>query len=1425
MKDVVVDPLSDHWLTDQVLAFSATLLGDGDLAGSEYLYNACVELLLEQGSALYGGSLSDSTLRLLVTINDSVYDEEYLEKNDLPVLLNAASEIRQMVDEARRQLNDRDNVSAKKMNRMLISHAVYLLKRRDLSAKQFFIWLSRAADGVVPGLQPVCHIFDDEKFELCGRIEAALSESRDTYRQTRHRLDQIDKLYDLVLIASGERRGDLAAWWTRICMAYRSSLFCWPLLARTQEQGENSRQGTSDHDEEGEPIGAGISLPISLFLVEDGGSSFFPTRPNKHGQNVWFKYKLSSDEENRGEREPRFQAGGGEDPSHMEGYHFGFTREWGDAFRIGVDIAKKLWSTQNGRLRYADEAAAGAKLHSSLNVDLRAASDIVNAVYSRVKNSEWDGVTVDGSQARFFTVGDRSAEAYWVQCVLGLLLPAREVPIGLCTGQVSYSQGEYEIQDIAGVVAKLEYANRAGVPRVVVPGDRREFYDDSEPEGIRVDVKEFLDRIEEDGARKTLEVNFARTARAAADAMQPAGWRRANFLRTVEFQRSFGHHQRRLFLKDALNDQKLRQCIKPEEKAWYNNRRRWFDVETRQLESIDQRLLTDGGRSVKYVPGAALAGRVPGLTVEETMAKWAAWKDSQIRNGEDQNGERTGYRGPGLGVLTLRTAEGDHEVRLWAALSELLDASVNWWDDFHWSSLPQAAEKLAELLANQGAEPSVSEGSAPDLIIIFDDAGLTQRRSNVVFPTDYHHQFFDLLNPRHHDNNKEDYLDRALKGRPVGPFGHSSRIIIVYDTDGVEPQTKDVAIDADQRALLERLAVFRFGCSRQAAFAMANYGRETKESLGWKQFEIAIDELIQARLLITSRNTLFVPNDARRRLGVNSLDEDPAAHQRAAEALCPILNPRVVRIAGNRDRQLEPENVLEASWHLQHAYNLIPNRFYIGSQRNHIGTLQSLLTYLRPAPDWDTVKKLRTNEKTREQSAQLGEELLAREKLRTGNDPHPSRIGLHIETLGRCFKFDHRQRSSSEVIARNAARVRMLVEGAVGTVDGDGPIGVERRRILRHLYSREAYALRMLGLPFSDERIKGSMNYLRGSVSEILQQDWLKQAEDRPERLNDYPISHDFWRCLWNDGARKDHPNQELALSERSTFAFAAAKSNTARSHNGERVEQPWDEAWLAYFKLTRLENVSPAQIVGPLMTWSQLYGVSDEQTSGFGKRVLNLQPHARPQGKNGRWVEKHGRDIVEACTNVWSYIAPSQPESRLTGAPVGPALRLIRSLTVPETVLAFNFLRRCGTEWIAEWPKIATAANTRSWPVPAHGAYGPVEDEWRSLASSIVGHDAGWIAMLGSLNDLGSDRDRVGLVSSWLHAANRLDIQAMHHADPEELLQKARGLKTVSDIRNTAKQAIANADEVLRLRNDGKWSIYGKYRNCLIRVQDSLKY
>jgi hypothetical protein len=1396
--------LGEYWLRDQAVAFAATLLGTHDPL-SEPRPLACAKYLADNLDAVSVKLLSDSTLRLLATI-DKAWHDWYSEARVKALTkpwktdgsFGGSIPLGALAARAEAELRKRDKVAASELNRILISHTVYLLRRPHLSALKILKWLHRAAPRAVPGIEKILQNLQHLDYATGSWVEAALNGSRDTTKQTRDRLADADDLYGALLVAVGPQLRVVEPWLVRILTAYRSSMFCWPLLTEgTELESHGAEDKAAEQQQEQRPV-RGLSLPIALFVFDDGKSDFQPRRPNPNGQKIWLKYILSRTEEKSLKSKPKFQRAEGELPARLGDFRIGFFPEWLRSFQVGLDVAKKLWASQNGRLKFVDREAAERKLAASLYVDLRAACDIVEAVLSTVPVTGWQRLP---TEKRFFMLGGRSAEAYWLQCALSLLLPSSDVPMGVCTGKIEYHDSEFEMGNVRGISAKLEYANRAGFPRVVIAGDRRDYFGEEpvdedekgagaaassttssipnevaadlepqdDPDPVTAEMKAFLERLHDDRATKTLEVNFARTARAAADALQPSGWRRTDFLRTPAFQKKFLRTQRRLFVTKAYNDQYLKRNLTRTETEFYEKKGgQWHEQEEKKLRALDKSLTSQTGRTVIHVTRADLRCAYPGLDVETALGKWAAWKDHQTRSNHLE---------PGLGVATLRSADGDRETRLWAALAQMLDADDYWWEEFQWADLPKAADLLGQLLCNQNADPSIGLSAAPDLLIVFDDAGLATRRTNRIFPTEFHHQFLDLIHPRHPSNLKPFYLDAALKRHDRIGRQLKTRIVVVLAEDK-ELESAQVNTDLliEDRALLERLSIFRFGSSRHAAYAVSSFDVEQAVPLGWANFEQSVQRLLDAGLLSESRSDLFLTQKGRQAAGTPAVFEDPwrlaLAHRHAALALCPILYPQGARIASNRDRQLEPQSVLEAEWHLQTAKDLVPWRFRnlwsTSDGLPDVRDAQAQLTFLRTAPDWDTVKKLRENSDTLYESVDLSRELLRSQAEVLDREPPSTVVGLAIETLGRLHKNKPPGRAK---IDEHAAEICAMVDAAIANLKHETEDSrltrSEWQRRMRHLLSRQLYALRMLDLPLDDPRLSGARLYVDNAVAEILHPDFLRRIGEERDGLDDFPMSHGGLQALWDDGAKETSLNKTLSALERSRYAYAAARSNLPRTGSAEG--KFWDDPWFAYFIRTRPEDVEPEQIVAPLMTWWQVYGQAPEASREFGKRFLDKDVHAA-RTKRGEWKEKWLAVLGQVAANLWDYIDHHDPSKRLIGKPVAPVLRLIRATAIPELLPAWRFMNVVGVEWLQRWPILADSEPGPHWPPPAYGRYQTVADEWSALAEAVIGHKAGWVSMLSSLRLLPNNSARLALVQSWLSCCRSLGISRLSGRDPEDL-------------------------------------------------------
>jgi len=1160
--------LHQKWLCDKSSALSAAILAGTDLGVADSAERKRLEratrFIAANVTTEHVGFLADATLALLEKV-----PEAYRKDPDNELLPEAVS-LSPAIAAVQPEIECRI-AGGQRVPEILIAHAVYLLKQPHLSIRDFLKWLKRSKEPETRDIGVLLKALDDNK--RCVELDDLLDLSRDATQQTRDRIHAIDCLYDMLLLLAGTRQNML--WWLRICLALRTSLYCWPLMVA----------GSNDCGFHG------ISLPIGMFLSPDGKS------------RVYFKIvNPRSSIEHR-----RYVRGTKDAWAHMEGSQLQWNDEWARAFQMGLQVAKTLWSTQNGRLRFVDQAAADALIKASLVVDMGAACAIVDAVF-------------DSSDGAPYRLSGRSAEAYWVQAVLGMMLPGRELPLGVVTGRVQMANGIEEIHHVEGIDKKLEYANNAGFSRVVLPleqsygaSEASESTNDlNENDGeltvsldspsaiaetqdgmprktktspapgthqegsVRHGVQLFLQSLATSGASKRIEINLCRSVRNVADAMQMSGWRRTAFVRLPETQRAFAIHLRRLFLLE-----KVRQGagLTSKDRQDYD-RHPWTEKETRQLRKLDDYLLSDT-RAIKFINRATF-DELFANGAEAEIGRWLAWKDHQVRGGDDVS-----VRGPALGILCLRTTETDNEMRLWSAIADTLSASPEWWNQFRWSSVDQAAQLLAQLLGNRRANPTICSTPAPDLLVLFDEGNLTQRRTNPIFPDDFRGQWIDLLNPSKNNPNAAHPLNEALIGEGGGSL--STRIIVVYGQPSTRSTELPESLDADDEDALRRLAVFRFDCSKQAAYAMMNYKRPSDERLAWPDVDERLKALIARRVLFSTRGRFYVAPQLLPKLReVGEYYVDPHAHLHAAKALAPILEPRDLFIASNRDRTLEPESVLEATWHLQRARVLVPAR--TRKVRTQCETALATLTFLRPFPDWDTVKLLQRSTATLADAVELGRELVAQERSITQQPPHSSRVAALFNALGEFGRSLYGNGTDARR-AQLADEATTLCADALATFEALSTSDWRRQK--RKLFSEYVYCMKLLNVPNADPRLAGNLRYLQGTIDEVVSSDFYECRD-----LDDYPVSRDWLRARWDD--------VELTPRDRSTAAYVAARLHIDRRRDGELVP-PWDQPWIEYFALTTANDFDARQLHRPLTTWQRVYGDDLESTARFGQRVRDF--------------------------------------------------------------------------------------------------------------------------------------------------------------------------------------------------------------------------
>ena len=1350
-----MDSLRTLWLRDQRLSFSSAVLSgtalnradDSELA----LASRASQMIFEDmrtGDTKY---LSDSTLSLLVTVSPELRTPDKR-------LLPAAADLKELVEYAAREL-DRRAQGQGTLPSATVVHAAYLLRQQHLSMRAFFKWLIRCVGRAAQGAETaLAHVSEESKDgeKLRQTLDLLLDLSRDAGQQSRDRVEAVDSLYYIVaeLFKSGEWN-----WWQRICLALRNSLYTWPLLVAESASG----------------VMHGISFPVGAFLTLDG--------ENK----VYFKDVLPRGQRRGGRRyvPPNARE---EVLAHMERSVLCWHADWGDAIGYGLHLAKILWRSQNGRLRFADEAEALAKLNASLVIDMGPACEIVDSVI--------------GALGIEYPLAGRSAEAYWVQVALGLLLPAGEIPMGAATGRVDYAEGAMKLRYVRGVKEKLQYANSAGFSRVVLPGsDLVELPSPSsegdssiessnfsqnldagemlEEQAVEVNVREFLNELARSNDQKRIEINYCQNARAAADAMQPSGWRRAAFLRMPAAQREFSTHLRRLYFKAQVEAGRR---LSREERAVYEAHP-WRESETSAMLQLD-RLFLSREHALKFIDRARFEER--NGDIEVALGKWLAWKDDQVRSGDSVSG----MRGPGMGILCLRSTRTDNEMRLWATVADTLCVNPKWWDDFQWATRDRAAELLAKLLCNRRADPRISSSSAPDVLVLFDEGNLTQDRTNPVFPDDFRGQWLDLLNPTKVNYQSPHPLNEALlrNQAAVGGIGNT-RIIVVYGPPAIVDAELPKSLDETQVEHLQCLSVFRFGFSIQAAFAVLNAHRNSADRLAWITVENILEALVSHGVMQRSRGQYYIRARFVGALRNGITQGDPLAHLNAAMALVPILQPRKFQVGANWDRALEPEPVLEATWHLRQARFCSPPRDF--KTRTRLNALHADLTFLRPYPDWDTVKQLQFTTQTISDAVDLARDLLSAEHTHAGLPPHSSRVALLLNVIG---DYGRGLNGVSGATDREllATEATLLLETAELDMDPLGPGDKQRQK--RKLYSEYAYCMNMLRISEQDERLRGSLIYLQHMLESILSPDFYQVQGQDMTGLYDYPASRDWFRARWEDGDSR-------SLAERSTTAYAAARLHIGRWRDGEPIREPWDQAWIEYFALTTPADFAPAQVAVALKTWYSAYGYDERRAYAFGQRVRDIASY-RPRRATEQ-VSPWGRKVGEASRNLWDFLVNPRPDRRLVGQAGAAALDFLRVVMLPEAIPAFEFLEYAGVNWNAEWPRrIADGAS------PA----------WRALASSVLTNRSAWICLLAESN--ADNEGSLQGVVSWLIGLQHIGGEGLCHNDPDDLLRGRRGTMPLADrYRVLCLRAQQNGGQLLDRRGGNGYAIYGEPRRMLRQI------
>lgn len=1285
------DELSGIWMIDQTLALAAALLSgtaievivENDYDEILDRLELCTQYISDNLDGINIRNISISTLRLLGNIPDA-----YIAPN--AAIFDCAAPMGQTIQRSRQEIERRTGSS---ISPRLLAHATYLLRQKHINTVDFFKWLQRCCGNSIVGIESISNELHDNV--VTATLNRYLATARDPSQPTRFRVSAVDDVYRYV--SQRVERVGAAHWWANICLAFRNSIFRWPLMI-SESLYTYSR---SNADEQGRTM-CGISLPLGLSLSDDGKGK------------VWMRHfaPIGSKERNK-----QYVRAEGDKLAHIFESKLCWDNEWENAFRIGFKAAKELWRSQNGRLRFADEQKTAAIMNSSLVVDLGATCRVVDELFSSL-------------EAGAFPLAGRSAEAYWVQAALSLMLPGAPDPRGVATGRIESAGGTFEIKPVRGIRNKLIFANNMGFSRIILPRPSATISEESNVEAIGSspsvegdalsdDVSKFIADLD---SEKSAEINFCANARNAADAMQTSGWRRTNFLRLAETQRTFHFHLHRLYLRHQVQVSKI---ATPRERKEYE-KDPWKESETSYMETLDRSLLSEG-RAIKYVRKGIFRGNP-----ESDIGKWLAWKDQQIRSGEVG-----GYRKPGLGILSLRTHAEDNGMRLWSAIADSVSASGSWWDKFQWSALRQASSLLADLLSNQRCELSISSSPAPDILVIFDDGDQTQLKRNRVFQDDFRGNWVDLLNPRKDDPSAVDPLNQYLIAKGPGPLGNT-KIIVIHGKprESIEPFDIRLDLDSTQSGLLEQLSIFRYGFSKQAAFSMGNFPRSASEKLDWGSFNEVLSSLIRLDLVRQSRDRLYLTERTKSYLQIRPTQTNPNAHFHAAKALNPILDPSVQYVASNHDRQLEPEPILEATWHLNKAAELATNR---GSfLRSKINETRGRLVFLSPYPDWDTVKQLRKHTQTAFDAILLAKDLLKKEADISKLPPHSSRVAAYFATVG-IFANGHATHLPEGFAEKYSDELKSMLDEAVDHIKASSKFDARRQR--RKLFSDYIFAMRNLGVENSSNKISGTLSYIDKTIKEILRSD----IQSNSLLAEDFPISKEFWSQSWSD--------LHAPITKRSTAAYCASITSMDVSDEGSRSSSPSCKSWMSYFSLTSHHEFSAGQIVRPLRAWQSQFGHSRATASLFGRHVMDFASFKKAKPKNSGDVSSWGRTIQSASENLWGFVGGPELDNRLHGTPVDIALDIIRVTSLSESIPAYDFIRRRGCEWLKTLPKKSPRQ---------------VSSSWSEFVSAVTGSEAGWVALLSSFRK--SDDDAIQVIKSWLDTLTWDQGLRLSSVDPEYL-------------------------------------------------------
>jgi hypothetical protein len=1096
--DFLKSPLFQQWTEDQVLALSASELARSNDLGRSPSIKAARRIAQAQENQ---GVLSNITLHSIANIpseKQCAWDE--LERIDVSDAVTAALTLLQ-------------NLQADSCNHIaLMAHGAALLRQPGTRFQQFLSWARRASPQIESAPQhpawsrsvwdqlfeclETANVFDD--------IDKTLEQFRTPVEELKSgrykRIEAICAVNGQVLAALTRANRPVPSAWTRLCIALLDSLFCKPLMVARMSGGT-----------------IGISLPVIVHLTD-------PLRSHQAGYAFF-----------EGGAANRYVPP--ELPNSYCRFENGALRwdlDWRDSFRRALQFAKDLWKSQFSRLNndYQKEKVAG----KCLEVDLSFANHIVTEIYGGDPDS---GV---------YPLVGLSATAYWVQVVLGLLLPDKEIPMGLATGLVEVKGGELTLKYVPEIPAKLAYAAQAGlISRVVLPADS--------------ETRQILEECVVDlRTRATL----------------------LNFLATPAVRHSFGAMLKRLFdIKEQAREYSLKganaaaitrvpSAENSDVESDEGKVREISRYEVAELERVRKWLVSDkSGQRIKFVPRRELN--------EELLGKTLAWIDEGIRDGSKPPSKNSAldtndvdnFSAPGLGILCVRTREGEEDMRFWANVFRLLDVNPLLWKEFQWADVERASEILSTVLNNFTGDSKIAAAPPPDLFVIVDDGRLTQHDKGRRFPERFDGRLNQLLHQSESQRLLVDKLssmshrrDWLFETRIVVIRPDSNRVAASHMVDLPQPasdvEVADTAASAQGNMDFDRLRIFRYGFSIHSAYAVLNH--EMRPPLEWN----AVREQLQNWSrengpLRYHRGEYFVPEKKKINI-LTPRQHDAALHLAAAVSMAPMLAPQHSVSGVGWDKAYEPESYGEAIWHCHRARLSSPS----GSPTNILARQYfSSLGFLQSNPHWDTRRLLSFNFRTHAKDAwNLANSLLAEEKAaRPDVLPHLSRYADALNALTGSILETH---NSGNLFSEAREFVRKEKDRCYqGKYLSNGGIS---------LYSEFAFFMsRLLRCHDSTSHQEMWIDQLREVESALEKSADLLLRKWRSSDPLDYPFCHGWLESKWR--------NRELLPHKRCNYALIACRTEV----------RPVPQSWVALLNLLEPKT----KFVNAASTLADLWGAA----------------------------------------------------------------------------------------------------------------------------------------------------------------------------------------------------------------------------------------